>query len=150
MSGISQHSKNANYIIFSVYRKGAQQITNENIHYDVKYSLKINEIPFKELKGVYKGEEEQSLITQYSFKLLSTILKKYKQQSVLLLSNYKHGLYEATLVYKKKKENLGYFRQVSKEIAEKQDSYTTDGDNYYICTKSDETMSGELVKLNLK
>jgi hypothetical protein len=149
-SGISQHSKKGNLIVFSVFNKKNTHDLNFELHESMYRQLKSNNIEFKEVRGVYKNEEELSFVTEYNFNLLNTVIVEYNQQSVLFLQNHKHGLYEATLVFKNKRENIGYFRQVDKEIAQKQDSYTRDGDNYYICTESDTTIVDELTKLGLK
>jgi hypothetical protein len=149
-SGISQHSTKRNLMIFSVFRNVLTHDQNFELHENLYRQFVINKKAFKEVEGFYKGEKELSFVTEYNFSLLNTILTEYRQESVLLLTNHKHGLHKATLVYKNKKEDLGFFRQVPKEIAIKQDSYTVDGKNYYICTKSDATTAEELIKLGLK
>jgi len=155
-SGISTHSKQGKYTIFSVFNKENSHGLNFELHQSMVRQLKSNNIPFKEVIGVYKKEEELSFIVQekhiksFSSLLLSVIFSQYKQESILLLANDKHGLYKAQLLFNTGNiENIGYFRQVAKEIALKQDSYTKDGNNYYICTESDATTKAELLKLGL-
>jgi hypothetical protein len=150
MSGISQHSTKKNLMIFSVFNKENSVNANHDLHNSMINQLKNNNKTFKEVYGVYKNQQELSFVVDYNFNLMYTLLTEYNQESVLLLTNHKHGLYKATLIYKSKKEDIGYFRQVPKKVAIKQDSYTVDGDNYYICTESDATTADELTNLGLK
>lgn len=153
---ISQHSKgNKKYIIFSAYRDNLPEEENHKNHKNfIRNSLKKE--PYKILKGVYKGKEELSILTRYTCLFhIEILLKELKQRSILVLENYKHGLYKAYLKFSdNSKEDLGYFREVSKEIALKQESYTIDNsdgtERYYICTKSNAVMANDLYKLGLK
>lgn len=152
-NGISQHSKKSEYIIYSVYQKNLAEEENFANHCNHIVDCVSKNIYGKALEGVYKGEKEQSIIRP--FKTVKESLRlgnDYGQESVLLLKNHKHGLYKAYLLFMDSEdlENIGYFRQVPKDIAQKQDSYTRDGDNYYICTESDATTVEELTKLGLK
>jgi len=153
-AGVQNHSQpNKKFIIYSVFRNNRSYEENIKHLKGHRDFLEIGEQPHKILLGVYKSEEEFSIIRPYEKYILEAALdkKRFSQESVLILETYKHGLYKAKLHFKNnKEEDIGYFRCVSKEIAEKQDSYTIDGDNYYICTKSDSVMSDDLQKEGLK
>ncbi len=149
---VTQHSKkNKKYIIYSTFQKGAG--LNENVHnyFEHLEILDHLKIPYKKLEGFYKGKGELSILREFvDYKSLHQLRKDWKQDTVLLLENHKHGLYNANLIGKSGKLNLGYFRQVSKEIAFQQENYTIDGVNHYICTKTDTVIADELFNLNLK
>ena len=150
---VSTHSKsNKKYIIYSVFQKQDNYLYNSVVyHLDHKMLLKEYNKPYRELEGVYNGTAEKAFLRPYTESIKNHTFGKYNQESVLILENYKHGLYKAKLVFREGTEqDLGYFRQVAKEIAVKYSSYTIDGDNYYITTKSDTVLADELYDLNLK
>ena len=150
----STHSKDQDsFIIYSTFKENVG--LSENVHNYFEHCNNLDKIrvPYKKLDGKYNGQEELAILRVLKYnQQIANLLKAWKQKSMLLLKNYKHGLYKATLVFKDSKDNkdLGYFRQVEREIASKRDSYTKDGNNYYITTESDTTMTNELEKLGLK
>ena len=150
---ISTHSKeNKKYIIYSVYQKSYPSVYNLAKHLDHLKALKGVGIRCKQLKGIYNGDKETSVLTAYDYNIKTFALAKngLNQESILILENYKHGLYKAKLIFREGTEqDLGYFRQVAKEIAVKYPNYTIDGDNYYITTESDTVLADELYKMGL-
>lgn len=156
-SGISQHSKKGKYIIYSVFQNYQDINLDLEKHAQHIRILKARKQPFKVVSGVYKDiggniHEELSILRPLKDNLEAAIIRGVnKQESVLILDNYKQGLYKASLLFEDKIKDVGYFRQVSEDVATKQDSYTIDKDNtYYICTESDATTADELIKLGLK
>ena len=128
------------YIIFSTYED--QYTENENRIRFQKYAstLRFN---FKIVEGVYKGKKEKSLIAPYSELLKRTAFQIFNQESVLELTSHTKGIYKAKLLYNDndgktlRTEDIGFFREVSKEEALKEESYTKYDNNYYICTKTE-------------
>ncbi len=147
---VCSHSTNASYVIFSVYQNTLPNVadahTSENArgginvykepsntanHLEFKASLLERGIAFKELLGFYKGKAEESFIINENdfikYDIDSLVFDYYNQESILIIDNCKHGVYEATLVYNKgNQERIGYLREVSKRYALTQDCYSYD------------------------
>ena len=101
--------------------------------------LKEADIPFKEVKGRYKGVDEVSYITPVNFKYLPFLYTlNGNQESVLVLLpiDPKTGFRPARLDVKAGlvSYDLGYFKPVDKEYALSKDNYTYDPtqDQYYV------------------
>ncbi len=97
--------------------------------------LQSKNINFKQLKGKYKGLEEDSFIVNKDVeKLLKSIIKN--QESILELSEERYnGTRFATLeITRGERVPLGYFTEAQEGDAKKQDGYTYDptSNTYFI------------------
>ena len=136
-------SNNAGYVIFSVML-GNDTMVDMLAHEAARDYLINKGISLKELEGSYKGNKELSfIVSQDHMEDVQALAKYHNQESIMLLKSHKHGLYKASLHYLKEllHEDIGYLRQVTKEIALQQDCYSYDKtqDAYFICTESDDT-----------
>lgn len=136
-------------MVYSTFRDDRTTEQNIKQHSIELKMLKLGGHKFKVVDGVYRGSTEYSIVKEYSLADELYALDFLEQYSVLVLTPHTKGLYKAVLHFAAKKEDLGFFRQVPKEIALQHDSYTMDGDNYYVCTESDTVIIDELVELKL-
>lgn len=106
-----------NYVIF------ASDITDK----DTEIALKEMEVSYKKLQGNYKGEQETSFIVNRNDYPLCQILTR-NQKSILQLGSIEsNGMRPAKLKFKGGSSLvLGFMEHVTKEEAEKSDSYTYD------------------------
>ena len=95
-------------------------------------ALKVLELPYKEVLGVWQGEKEVSFIMDYDVEFLTHVICEYNQDAVLVMDDQGNG-------YLRNKgckvlEPIGKYKEVSKEDAEKCDGYTYDAENntYFI------------------
>jgi len=147
---VSTHSKQRKLIIYSAYLCSRDEAENLYAHNLEVRMLKLGNHSFKVVKGVYKGVAELSIVKNYSPNDEEYILSHLEQESCLILTNHKHGVYKATLHFVDHVEEIGFFRQVSKEFAMKQDCYTVDGKNYFAVTESDSVVVEDMIKAGLK
>ncbi len=130
--------ENIEVIILSVFQNSMgdwQNITNTRIA--AKQLTKLD-IPFKEVIGMYNGIKELSFVVTLEqhnrlapFREILKICGKYKQESILLLSNLqKNNTRLAYLLQIQtpigEKEYIGLFQQITEEEALKENSYTYD------------------------
>lgn len=136
-------------MIYSTFRDDRTTEQNIKQHSIELKMLKLGGHKFKVVDGVYRGSTEYSIIKEYSLADELYALDFLEQYSVLVLTPHRKGLYKATLHFAAKKEDLGFFREVSKEIALNSESYTKDEHRYYTTSTSDTVIIDELVELNL-
>jgi len=105
---------------------------------DLEQFLITNNLHYKEVVGVYKGEEERSFLVVLPYNdYLNTMIdlgKVLKQECIL----YSSAMRESELIYQDgKREYIGQLVPVYKEEAMKQDCYTyaPDLNKYYITKK---------------
>lgn len=154
MSASGHSLPEKNYIVFSAYNgKDKQQDIIQ--HSELVSLLDQLKIKHKLLLGSYNGDIELSIIcnAKHLKQLKDVIFVAYKQECVLLLNDYVHGLYKASLVYKNDDQEFqGYLREVPHRVALKQDSFTYDIKNNksFIITPESTTVSCELTKLGYR
>lgn len=142
------------YIIFSGAQGKSKQEDN-TIDINVRALLNSEDIPFKEIKGRYRGFTEASYIVPFEYApIILDIAEELEQQSVLILTNHKHGLYKARLKYigNKEDEDIGFLRSTDKDAALAQDSYSyrPDTDTYFITTPTDDTCVADCQRLGYR
>ncbi len=120
-------------MIFSVEKDYLTRAENIKRTQDVLSILFERDIPHKRLEGYYEGVKETSfLVSYYAFFFRYLALYEYDQESVLILDEDR----EAHLLNKETTESIGYWKEVEKTVALKQDVYTFDPTTgkYYICS----------------
>jgi len=98
------------------------------------YEMRLRHIGFKELKGRYKGIDEDSYIININdLEKVKDLIKD--QESILVLGARKfNGTRRAMLAYNDgRTADIGSLTPVDKEEAEASEGYTKDGQQYYIC-----------------
>ena len=147
---LQSHSKpSQEYIIFSVYKDNAIGLDNKQNHAMIIALLKSLGVSYKELRGCYEGQTEQSIIVNRKhIELIIKLAMQHKQESLLLLEKTEaQGLRKAKLYYLENNavKSIGYLRQVSKERALKQECFTHDYkyNNYYITVPTREVFKNE-------
>lgn len=115
-----QHAK---LVIFSVEHKSLNP--SDNVHHTeaIEEWMKLNDIPFQRLVGMYKGDQEASFAVPGRFqRIIESIARDYEQESILVRD---HDL-SCTLVYLKDNstQDLGQWQEVQFEELQYLDSYT--------------------------
>lgn len=103
--------------------------------------LRARNLDFKQVDGVYKGTRETSYVvltpTTGDEQNAISLARRYGQESVLLVDANRY----ATLVFLnpgqggphiKELKGVGHWRATDRTEAETQDSYTQDGEAYYV------------------
>ena len=128
-------SKDRNYpavLVFSVFRTDVPDSHNRDCHRVLVNNLERNSIPFKELKGAYKGVTEDSILVKADqLENVKSICKQFNQDSFLSLDENRN----ATLTYHNGTvEKLGQLVAVSEKEALSSDNYSFDPqyENYFI------------------
>ena len=145
---IQNHSKPSGKLyIVSVHHINKSKLINTTNHLTIKAMLACNGIWHKEVIGVYKGGKEKSFILKDA-NIAYQIATQYNQESLLELSEtIAHGLRRASLKYISRllTIDLGYFRDVPKDKALRQDSYTLDNTTgKYYTTIKDYTKASQI------
>lgn len=107
-------------IIFSVFQKDKSDLVNHCNHFEAMQDLERQGIDYSILEGVYKGTKELSFETKSVLTGLA-LARKYDQESVLTIDSENRAVLDYGF---RNKINLGQWVETTKDIAEKQDSYS--------------------------
>ena len=136
--------KNDAFVIFSVFQSRLSQDENLENHKKVLKHLKTFGLRFKVVEGVYRGESELSILVPvinqvFDYSTVEQLAHIYDQQCILFVDSERNAelrfmvkSFDASL-NQVKSEKLGKFVATTKGIATQCNSYTKDGNNYYIC-----------------
>lgn len=126
------------FVIISAERSTNTIKENKKNHLDLWLQLKRDGFSIKEVKGVYKGTVEKSIIVILNQRWLAVELATFKnyaaifdQESILFVDEERN----ASLIFPKQveAEKLGKFIAVTKGIATQMSNYTFDGKDHYVC-----------------
>ena len=122
-------------IILSANQNDGRHERNRQLHENLKACLDDCHFKYKEATGLYKGQEETSLVVLVNNETeIQTVkdfaFKGFNQESVL----YQDANQEAYLIYNDgKTEQLGRLEQVNPKLTETLDNYTVmDGKVYTV------------------
>ena len=133
------------FVIFSVFQSRLSKADNLENHKKVLNHLKDFGLKFKVVEGVYRGESELSILVPvinqvFDLATVEQLAHIYNQQSILFVDSDRNAElmfmvkpYNALLKELPKSEKLGKFIATTKGIATQCNSYTKDGNDYYIC-----------------
>ena len=133
------------FVIFSVFQSRLSHRDNMDNHKKVLKHLKDFGLRFKVVEGVYRGESELSILVPvinqvFDLATVEQLAHIYNQQSILFVDSDRNAElmfmvkpYNALLKELPKSEKLGKFIATTKGIATQCNSYTKDGNDYYIC-----------------
>ena len=136
--------KNDAFIIFSVFQSRLSKDENLENHKKVLNHLKTFGLRFKVVEGVYRGESELSILVPvinqvFDYSTVEQLAHIYNQHSILFVDSDRNAelrfmvkSFDASL-NQVKSEKLGKFIATTKGIATQCNSYTKDGNDYYIC-----------------
>ena len=132
------------FVIFSVFQTRLSKDENLENHKKVLRHLKTFGLRFKVVEGVYRGETELSIMVPvinqvFDYSTVEQLAHIYDQQSILFVDSDRNAelrfmvkAFDASL-NQVKSEKLGKFIATTKGIATQCNSYTKDGNDYYIC-----------------
>lgn len=122
-------------IIFSHNRNDLGTLANENNGHLMREFLAAEGISYKEVEGVYKGARENSYIASEDYlSVILPILKQFNQECYLFSDQFRETWYVNCNTGEE--TYLGQLQAVSKQEAEKCDSYTFNPeDNTYWIAK---------------
>ena len=133
------------FVIFSVFQSRLSHQDNMDNHKKVLRHLKDFGLRFKVVEGVYRGESELSILVPvinqvFDLATVEQLAHIYNQHSILFVDSDRNAElkfmvkpFDASLNELPKSEKLGKFIATTKGIATQCNSYTKDGNNYYIC-----------------
>ena len=133
------------FVIFSVFQTRLSKDENLENHKKVLRHLKTFGLRFKVVEGVYRGETELSIMVPvinqvFDYSTVEQLAHIYDQQSILFVDSDRNAelrfmvkAFDASLNELPKSEKLGKFIATTKGIATQCNSYTKDGNDYYIC-----------------
>ena len=133
------------FVIFSVFQTRLSKDEHLENHKKVLRHLKTFGLRFKVVEGVYRGETELSIMVPvinqvFDYSTVEQLAHIYDQQSILFVDSDRNAelrfmvkSFDASLNELPKSEKLGKFIATTKGIATQCNSYTKDGNNYYIC-----------------
>ena len=133
------------FVIFSVFQSRLSKADNLENHKKVLKHLKNFGLKFKVVEGVYRGESELSIMVPiinqvFDYPTVKQIAHIYDQHSILFVDSDRNAelrfmvkAFDASLNELPKSEKLGKFIATTKGIATQCNSYTKDGNDYYIC-----------------
>ena len=133
------------FVIFSVFQSRLSKDENLENHKKVLRHLKTFGLRFKVVEGVYRGETELSIMVPvinqvFDYSTVEQLAHIYDQQSILFVDSDRNAelrfmvkAFDASLNELPKSEKLGKFIATTKGIATQCNSYTKDGNDYYIC-----------------
>ena len=136
--------KNDAFVIFSVFQTRLSKDENLENHRKVLKHLKTFGLKFKVVEGVYRGESELSILVPvinqvFDYSTIEQLAHIYDQQCILFVDSDRNAelrfmvkSFDASL-NQVKSEKLGKFIATTKGIATQCNSYTKDGNDYYIC-----------------
>ena len=132
------------FVIFSVFQSRLSHQDNMDNHKKVLRHLKDFGFNYKVVEGVYRGESELSILVPvinqvFDLATVEQLAHIYNQHSILFVDSDRNA--ELKFMVKAfdenldqvKTEKLGKFIATTKGIATQCNSYTKDGNNYYIC-----------------
>jgi hypothetical protein len=132
------------FVIFSVFQSRLSKADNLENHKKVLNHLKTFGLKFKVVEGVYRGESELSILVPvinqvFDYSTVEQLAHIYDQHSILFVDSDRNAelrfmvkAFDASL-NQVKSEKLGKFIATTKGIATQCNSYTKDGNDYYIC-----------------
>ena len=132
------------FVIFSVFQSRLSKDENLENHKKVLRHLKDFGLKFKVVEGVYRGESELSILVPvinqvFDYSTVEQLAHIYDQQCILFVDSERNAelrfmvkSFDASL-NQVKSEKLGKFIATTKGIATQCNSYTKDGNDYYIC-----------------
>ena len=135
------------FVIFSVFQSRLSHQDYMDNHKKVLNHLKDFGLKFKVVEGVYRGESELSILVPvfnevFDLATVEQLAHIYDQHSILFVDSDRNAElrfmvqpFDASLNELPKSEKLGKFIATTKGIATQCNSYTKDGNNYYICDK---------------
>ena len=133
------------FVIFSVFQSRLSHQDNMDNHKKVLRHLKDFGLRFKVVEGVYRGESELSILVPvinqvFDLATVEQLAHIYNQHSILFVDSDRNAelkfmvkSFDASLNELPKSEKLGKFIATTKGIATQCNSYTKDGNDYYIC-----------------
>ena len=133
------------FVIFSVFQSRLSKANNLENHKKVLNHLKDFGLKFKVVEGVYRGESELSILVPvinevFDLASVEQLAHIYDQHSILFVDSDRNAelrlmvkAFDASLNELPKSEKLGKFIATTKGIATQCNSYTKDGNDYYIC-----------------
>ena len=133
------------FVIFSVFQSRLSKADNLENHKKVLRHLENFGFKYKVVEGVYRGESELSILVPvinqvFDLATVEQLAHIYNQQSILFVDSDRNAElmfmvkpYNALLKELPKSEKLGKFIATTKGIATQCNSYTKDGNDYYIC-----------------
>ena len=133
------------FVIFSVFQTRLSKDENLENHKKVLRHLKTFGLRFKVVEGVYRGETELSIMVPvinqvFDYSTVEQLAHIYDQQCILFVDSDRNAelrfmvkAFDASLNELPKSEKLGKFIATTKGIATQCNSYTKDGNDYYIC-----------------
>ena len=133
------------FVIFSVFQSRLSHRDNMDNHKKVLRHLEDFGFKYKVVEGVYRGESELSILVPvinqvFDLATVEQLAHIYNQQSILFVDSDRNAelkfmvkAFDASLNELPKSEKLGKFIATTKGIATQCNSYTKDGNDYYIC-----------------
>ena len=133
------------FVIFSVFQSRLSHADNLDNHKKTLNHLRAFGLKFKVVEGVYRGESELSILVPvinevFDLATVEQLAHIYEQHSILFVDSDRNAElrfmvkpFDASLNELPKSEKLGKFVSTTKGIATQCNSYTKDGNNYYIC-----------------
>ena len=133
------------FVIFSVFQSRLSHQDNMDNHKKVLRHLKDFGLRFKVVEGVYRGESVLAILVPvinqvFDLATVEQLAHIYNQDSILFVDSDRNAelkfmvkAFDASLNELPKSEKLGKFIATTKGIATQCNSYTKDGNNYYIC-----------------
>jgi len=132
------------FVIFSVFQSRLSHQDNMDNHKKVLRHLEDFGFKYKVVEGVYRGESELSILVPvinqvFDLATVEQLAHIYNQHSILFVDSDRNA--ELKFMVKAFDENLdqvrseklGKFVATTKGIATQCNSYTKDGNDYYIC-----------------
>jgi len=123
----------ATLVIFSVYRSQLNETDNIQSTELIKDWMRINDIDYQVLNGVYKGIEETSFaVSAKHQRAIEIIARDFDQESILIRHNDLHS--ELKTLKDNKIVALGKWTEVPRHEALQTDAYTLERetDRYFV------------------
>jgi len=102
----------------------------------LRASLKAEGVPFKQVKGYWKGQAEDSFVAVPRFgtqdeEFIRRLASHYRQETILHLTNQRIGLLEDLVTGEMTR--IGYWREWQSKVMPLPDSYTESEGRIYVC-----------------
>ena len=124
-------SNNGALIILSAHQAGLTRTYNAGSHKVMLASLDRNKIPYKEVKGCYKGREEKSVIIPGEKTRFAEVMGRFHHQESYLYLDNERGAWFVDLATERR-VFAGHFREVPKAVALKHDGWTESEGRYWV------------------
>ena len=133
------------FVIMSVFSDRKSKADNLDNHRKTLAHLKAFGLKYKEITSVNRGESELSIMIPvinevFDLATVEQLAHIHDQQSILFVDSDRNAelrfmvkAFDASLNELPKSEKLGKFIATTKGIATQCNSYTKDGNDYYIC-----------------